>query len=253
MVWRDLRTFNFTSACLKCHYFRNALHCCPTLYKPMNSRYCPERQFSLEFLSKFCRWSRQFPINPKRKVTLLPIFWCQGQCVFGPHAKTFFQFAITISLEKNDSHRVLEFFIFIFFNCAHNFLMPPLQCNESIDCRMKIVLNVTKGFTYFFLYLSSFQITILSLLFSKTVINSWELSHPSKSYKPMKAADIFSKVRPTKKYEFGEKMVFIKTCLYGKETTKWLLFFSWFYSPKDIFYTKVASSLLLKKCCIKLV
>ena len=137
---------------------------------------------------------------------------CPDYFCLWPPCKILAQFVIIISSKEQwlSQCNPINFLHSAWFHGAHNFMTFPLQCSESTDCKIKTVFNVTKGSCIFFSLKIAFRLPYNTLSFLKTVINSWEMSHPSKSHKPMKVADFFSKRRKDSK-SFGQTMIFIKS------------------------------------------
>ena len=145
MVCRVSRLFNRVLAILKrrdCHSFSEH-------FKPTDCQYLPARQLYLELLSNCCRCSRQFSINSNQYNALLqnhvmPCCFLSMLPMQNPSSicrNHFLRRTIILTMLMNFC------FLHSWFKFSQKFIMLLLQCSESIDCRVKSVLNVKKGFT----------------------------------------------------------------------------------------------------------
>ena len=111
--------------------------------------------------------------SQKDKKHCYQFFFQNASCIF-PHKNScyicnnyIFRRTLILTMYCQNFGQSLPVLILPQFTCfdfAHNFIMLFLKHNESIDCKMKTVLNVTKGFTNLFLYLIGLQITKWSLI-----------------------------------------------------------------------------------------
>ena len=146
MVWRYWKLFNKVPACLKIFCFKTDLHCCSTLSKTMD---CPWSFYQIAADDQ-----SSSPEIQKDKMLCYQFIWCLGSFYSWYPCNILVLFAVTISSQEQWLSKCCHTVCFL-PSCLyfpHNFITLPLQCSESIYCRMKTVLNVMKGFTNFSLY-----------------------------------------------------------------------------------------------------